>query len=65
MKSIMSSACRFSAFVSCATRAGVLRSANCASKDLDHDGDADMNDFGIFQRCYSGQKIPGAANCAS
>jgi hypothetical protein len=32
--------------------------------DLDRDGDVDMDDFGIFQRCYSGPEIPADASCA-
>lgn len=34
--------------------AGVPFATGCDAEDLDHDGDVDMNDFGIFQRCYSG-----------
>jgi len=33
--------------------------------DLDHDGDVDQDDFGIFQRCYSGSGKPADANCAN
>ena len=27
----------------------------CADAKLDVDADVDLNDFGIFQRCYSGE----------
>ena len=26
--------------------------------DFDHDGDVDQNDYGFFQRCYSGSSVP-------
>lgn len=34
------------------------------SPDLDRDGDVDQEDFGIFQRCYSGTTLPDL-NCAN
>jgi hypothetical protein len=33
--------------------------------DLDHDGDVDQSDFGIFQRCYSGEGKPADPGCAN
>ena len=33
--------------------------------DLDNDGDVDLDDFGIFQRCYSGEGKPADPNCAN
>lgn len=32
--------------------------------DFDKDGDVDMNDFGVFQRCYSGTGRPLNQHCA-
>ena len=31
--------------------------------NLDPDNDVDQFDFGIFQRCYSGENIPSADEC--
>lgn len=31
--------------------------------DFDRDGDVDMTDFGLFQRCLSGDGIPADPNC--
>lgn len=33
--------------------------------DFDRDGDVDMDDFGVFQRCTSGPNVPGDPNCAN
>jgi len=33
--------------------------------DFDDDGDVDQADFGIFQRCYSGEGNPADADCAN
>jgi hypothetical protein len=32
--------------------------------DFDRDGDVDQDDFGIFQRCYSGANKPAGLSCA-
>lgn len=32
--------------------------------DFDTDGDVDQSDFGIFQRCYSGENNPADPGCA-
>jgi hypothetical protein len=32
--------------------------------DLDHDGDVDQSDFGVLQRCYSGEGNPADLLCA-
>jgi len=39
-------------------------SPDCQQVDLDSDGDVDQSDFGIFQRCYSGDGQPADPNCA-
>jgi len=43
----------------------VARSTPYVAADLDHDGDVDQADFGIFQRCYSGEGVPAKPNCAN
>jgi hypothetical protein len=48
------------AFRACASRANVPVSSACQSRDFDGDGDVDVGDFGILQRCY-GNLVP---NCA-
>ncbi len=37
----------------------------CQDADLDGDGDVDQADFGIFQRCLSGARVPTDPNCAN
>jgi hypothetical protein len=37
----------------------------CESRDFDGDNDADQSDFGVFQRCYSGENMPVDTNCAN
>jgi probable HAF family extracellular repeat protein len=49
------------AFRACALRASVPVSAACHSSDFDGDGDADMSDFGILQRCYE-NAVPTCVN---
>ena len=39
-------------------------SQNYLRADFDHDGDVDIDDYGIFQRCYSGNDVPADPNCA-
>jgi len=46
------------AFVACASGSSVPVTPSCQSSDFDGDNDADMNDFGILQRCY-GNAVPG------
>lgn len=36
----------------------------CQTADLDQDGDIDQDDFGIVQRCYTGENSPADSNCA-
>jgi hypothetical protein len=43
--------------------AGVPFAAGCDAEDLDHDGDVDANDFGIFQRCYRGSSVMADPAC--
>jgi hypothetical protein len=38
--------------------------SGCESADLDHDGDVDQDDFGIFERCFSGTERVEDLNCA-
>ena len=33
--------------------------------DFDGDGDVDQDDFGVFQRCYSGAGNPADPACAN
>jgi hypothetical protein len=52
-------------FGACATRQGVPWTDPCCQyADFDHDGDIDMDDFAIFQRCYSGPSSTADPNCA-
>jgi hypothetical protein len=37
----------------------------CVVVDFDGDGDVDQDDFGVFQRCYSGANRPADPNCAN
>jgi hypothetical protein len=43
----------------------VTASTADVAADLDHDGDVDQSDFGIFQRCYSGEGNPADPNCVN
>ena len=52
------------AFLACDSGPGIPYSEGCAGKDFDHDNDVDQSDFGIFQRCYSGENNPADPNCA-
>jgi hypothetical protein len=40
-------------------------SETCQKADLDVDGDVDHDDFGIFQRCYSGRDNPADPECTT
>jgi hypothetical protein len=43
----------------CTTGPNVPQNApNCVDADLDGDGDVDQSDFGILQRCFSGDGTP-------
>ncbi|MEP0842594.1 MAG: FG-GAP repeat protein [Phycisphaerae bacterium] len=45
----------------------VVDAAGCPALtpgDFDRDGDVDMTDFGLFQRCLSGEGVPADPNCA-
>ncbi len=37
---------------------------SCQRADVDVDGDVDQDDFGVCQRCYSGENNPADPNCA-
>ncbi|MDM8005786.1 MAG: hypothetical protein QUV05_06505 [Phycisphaerae bacterium] len=43
----------------------VTPSTPYVAADLDHDGDVDQSDFGILQRCFSGEDVPADANCGN
>lgn len=48
----------------CRTRAQVPQTdPACTDTDLDRDSDTDLDDFAIFQRCYSGPGVPAVLNC--
>lgn len=49
------------AFIACASRAGVPVTPECQTSDFDDDGDTDVDDFAILQRCYS-NAVPTCAN---
>ena len=49
----------------CQSRSNVPLEPACARSDLDHDGDGDMDDFAILQRCHAGPNDPPPANCAN
>jgi hypothetical protein len=51
------------AFIQCATRSRVAVAAGCEPKDLDGDADADLSDFGIVQRCDTGEQVEAQATC--
>jgi hypothetical protein len=50
-------------FILCAGGAAVPLSPACAFADLDYDGDGDQADYGIVQRCISGQGNPADLEC--
>jgi hypothetical protein len=58
----------YGVFMECATLgsgpAVAITGEGCATRDLDGDGDIDLDDFGIFQRCFTGQDIPGNPDCS-
>ncbi len=51
-------------FEACASGPAVLLASSCENRDFDGDNDADQADFGIIQRCYSGENNPADPNCA-
>jgi hypothetical protein len=53
-------------FAQCATRDKVPHNGTplCQEADFDHDGDAEGNDFAVYQRCFSGTNIPANPPCA-
>ena len=49
----------------CASGAAIRQpEPNCADARLDEDEDVDQDDFGVFQRCYSGENVPADPDCA-
>jgi hypothetical protein len=40
-----------------------MYAGDCLKADLDHDGDVDLADFGVFQRCFTGAGKAVDANC--
>ncbi|GMV97970.1 MAG: hypothetical protein HRF43_18650 [Phycisphaerae bacterium] len=48
----------------CASGPAVAVSAECATRDLDGDGDADQSDFALLQRCYTGPGRIASPDCA-
>lgn len=48
---------------SCARGPNIPKSPGCTAFDLDDDDDVDQDDFGIFQRCYSGSGVVPKPNC--
>lgn len=42
----------------CAGQPGTAWAVGLIPQDLDHDGEVDMDDFGLFQACYGGPGIP-------
>ena len=51
-------------FEACASGPAVPLTSGCEDTDFDSDNDADQSDFGIVQRCISGEDNPGDPNCA-
>ena len=51
------------AFESCASGPAIPLTPGCEDKDFDTDNDTDQSDFGILQRCYSGEDNPADPNC--
>ncbi len=47
----------------CLSRAQVAYGSGCGWADFDQDGDADLADFAVFQRCYRGEGVPADLNC--
>jgi hypothetical protein len=54
------------AFAACALGPGIPQLApNCAGAKLDEDDDVDQNDFGILQRCLSGENVAADPSCGN
>lgn len=52
------------AFLTCAIGPGIPQPAPiCAMAKLDEDDDVDQSDFGILQRCLSGENVAADPNC--
>lgn len=55
----------FEQFAACFTGPGIAWTDPCCQgADLDGDGDIDMNDHGVFQRCYAGAEVVADSDCA-
>jgi len=50
-------------FRACSSGSMVPYSTGCDWADRDGDGDVDQSDFGVFQRCYSGDSVVSNAEC--
>ncbi len=49
----------------CASGPGMSQTGEaCAKAKLDGDEDVDQTDFGLFQRCMSGENVPASPGCA-
>lgn len=51
------------AFIPCATGPAIPTSAGCEPMDFDNDGDTDQTDFGLMQRCFSGDHTHAVLEC--
>jgi hypothetical protein len=52
------------AFIRDAVQVVVQAAQNRIAADFDNDGDVDLVDFSVLQRCYSGQTGSPAPNCS-
>ncbi|HOW71522.1 MAG TPA: hypothetical protein PKY77_13040 [Phycisphaerae bacterium] len=52
-------------FTACLTSANIDAAPGCEPADLDDDGDADLDDFGILQRCLRGMELQVDLACGN
>ena len=55
----------FDAFQACICGPAIPSTPGREAKDPDGDNDVDLDDFGIFQRCLSGENVAADPNCAN